>query len=207
MIELLAAASTVIAAGFSIIRWAIPSVNKIRGSLLKIDFICSEIQVNGGSSIKDAVNRLERSVNVIKYDLIKIDARQWALVSSLEQPTWESDPEGNWIKANTALLRLLGVTIDELKDNNWQVCTHFSDTKRVAEEFEWAIEAKRLFASTYKIVNAISGSIYEVDATCAPFFDNARSVIGWIGIFEEARLVEEKDLKISKNIRLTENSK
>jgi PAS domain S-box-containing protein len=185
--ELIAAGSTVSSALFAIWKWIVPFTAKINKSLKKIDFIFAEVNTNGGSSIKDAINKLEVAVNTLKDDLVKMDARQWAIVSSLAQPTWESDPQGECQKANMALLKLFGSTIDDIKGAGWQTVIHFEDRRRVSQEWEDAMQHKRIFNLKYKIVNAITGSVYEVEGTASPYFDNNRRLIGWVGIYEEVK--------------------
>lgn len=187
MLELIAAGSTVSSAIFAIWKWVVPFTTKVNKSLKKIDFIFAEVNTNGGSSIKDAILKLEFSANTLKDDLVKMDARQWAIVSSLAQPTWESDPQGECQKANIALLRLFGSTIDEIKGNGWQTVIHPSDRIRVSREWEEAIKNKRIFHVKYKIINAITEIVHEVEGVASPYFDDHRNVIGWVGIYEEVR--------------------
>ena len=104
MTEILAAIATLLTILLAIIKlW--PKIKNILGITQleeKIDLIILQLSPNGGSSLKDSIDRIERR------QIFSL-ARQKSLMQSDKRPIFEADLEGNLVWANQAFLSLLGV--------------------------------------------------------------------------------------------------
>lgn len=173
----------------SLFKWVIPAVKSIQARLHDVKFIAEELRPNGGQSTKDKINNLDGNVSALRHRAEKIDARQWAIVSSLNQPTWESDATGLAIRANASLLELIGRGQDDLVGNGWSNILAPEDASRVWKEWTLAVKQLRTFELTYDVVNAITKKRYRVHAVAVPYFDSERRPHGWIGVYNDVREV------------------
>ena len=171
------------AAVWGFFKWLLPLMERIKNNQAMTKAIYTELRPNGGSSLRDAVDALRRDVASIRDSAEKMDARQWAIVSSLTQPTWESDSSGGCTRANATLLELVGRTQDQMVGNGWENIVAKPDAHRVWEEWSEATAKSRMFESSYVVCNAINKKKYQVTAVAVPYFDAKRSLIGWIGVY------------------------
>ena len=98
----------------ALIKYAlIPTIKLYRnqGKLLKlVDEIKKEVTPNGGSSIKDSINRIEKRQ-------IMIDKRSKAVFYTFKDPIFEVDEKGNILWANQAFHTAMGTK--NLKGPDW----------------------------------------------------------------------------------------
>ncbi len=104
----------------------------------KIDRIELELKPNGGSSIHDAINRIESKVGLQDQKLL-------ALLKSMPYGTFITDSLGNWIDVNLTLCRITERTESELKGNDWMNWIHEDDKEDVMAEWERAVKNKMVF--------------------------------------------------------------
>lgn len=152
----------------------------------KIDVMKAELKPNGGHSIKDVITRLDGTVTVIANSLAtmkvqsdRMEVRQQSILNSVVIPTFETDSGGNCIFANRAYLDLVGRSMEEVKGQEWINIIHPEDRDAVKREWAHAIEEKRNFELTYRIV-CREKLIYDVACVATPITGN-----GYIGKFEE----------------------
>lgn len=108
------------------------------------DIIDKELNPNGGSSIKDALKRIE---NRLAFMAGKLRA-----VLSLEnEPVWESDVDGRCIWVNHSYLKMTGFDFNYLRNYGWISIINEIDRSRVREEWTQAIADKRIFSCEYTI--------------------------------------------------------
>lgn len=188
--DLIIAGSAVFVILGAVWKWVIPAVTSIRARLRDVKFIAEELRPNGGSSIKDKINSLDSNVAGLKQRAEKIDARQWAIVSSLNQPTWESDADGLAIRGNASLLELIGRGQEELVGNGWSNILAHSDVAKVWREWSLAVKQSRTFEMSYEIVNPITKKRYKVHAVAVPYYDSERKPHGWIGVYNNVTEVK-----------------
>ncbi len=127
-----------------------------------INFIVSELKVNAGSSIKDALVRNEASLK-------RIEAMSWSNVE-VQRARMDNDPElifitdpdGNCLWVNRTYSRLSGRSIEELKGSGWVNVIVPEERDEVKEAWYDSAEGDREFEMrvTYKDT---SGREFEVD--------------------------------------------
>lgn len=103
-----------------------------------IERIDYELKPNGGSSVKDAINRIESKINLQ-------DQKVLALIKSMPYGTFISDSDGNWTDVNLTLCRITGRTESELEGRDWLNWIDEKHKLGVILEWERAIKNKMVF--------------------------------------------------------------
>jgi PAS domain-containing protein len=172
---------------YSVYKWLIPLVKKIINICETIENIASEFKTNGGTSLKDALNRLEANVEELKLDTKKIEARQWAHTATLKEPTFESDQHGLCVRANKAYLNLVEKSFEEVEGNNWENIIIQKDRSDVWKKWREAVDRQRIFDGEYTIQTQ-SGTSYIVHCVAIPFFESVTGkLLGYVGRFVEVK--------------------
>ncbi len=145
------------------------------GKLLysKINIIAEEFRPNGGSTLRDAINRIEEKVTVQEQKTL-------ALIKSLPLGTWVSDSRGKCIDLNRSLCKIIGRTEAEIKGDNWSNWLHPSMKEEVVEEWNRCVTSDMNFDMEYsfilpdKKVQAVHGVAYQIR-------DASGKLIGFLG--------------------------
>lgn len=152
-------------------------------AVLVHDIITKELQTNGGSSIKDALKRIENKLTFI-------EAKNKAYLSLEDEPIWESDEFGHCIWANHSYLKITGFEFNYLKNAGWISIINEEDRSRVREEWNRAVEEKRVFYCEY-IINRYDGTKLKVLGIGHPVLsivdDSVKGYIGRLTFCESAK--------------------
>ncbi len=174
---------------YAIWRFSInPAYIKLRNMIIEVynvamdasnihEIIQKELNTNGGSSLKDAINRIESRLSVQ-------DGKCRATLSLIDSPIWESDEDGNCIWVNRAYRRITGYDIDNVRDMGWISIIAPDSREAVQEEWVNAIRDRRHFSLAYNIVTSF-GKIISVEGEGYPIYANDKNkniVKGHIGI-------------------------
>jgi PAS domain S-box-containing protein len=160
--------------------------------------IIKEIHPNGGTSMKDALGRIERTQLIA-------DQRQKAIISDLDYGTWETNEQGLVIWVNRTLCRMTGRTPNEILGHGWINMIATEDRERVHKEWDESIADAREFELEYNYatpegerVKVLSRTIKMVSANGATigFFGIAKKIED--GIDEE--IIEEIREQITQQI-------
>lgn len=138
----------------------------------------SETRTNGGSSLRDAINRIE------KRQLIQEQRTVYLLELSGEIAIFEADPHGNVIRANSYFASLVNKSHDELHGNSWVNNILNEDRDRVFKEFSLAINQKRNFASSFKIKK--HDEIHEVECKINPVLSKDNEIVIWTAMIRKS---------------------
>lgn len=117
--------------------------------LSKINAIHNEIKFNGGSSIKDAIWDLKKSVAVIDTKLNGIQQDQHLAMNLQGISFWISDENGECVYASTNLCKLLGRNESEILGNGWVAWIIPDDRDRIFRAWEFSVENKSAFDEYY----------------------------------------------------------
>jgi PAS domain S-box-containing protein len=139
----------------------------------KLKSILGETQTNGGSSIKDQLNRIETNVEDLT---LWVEASQHLTAKSM----FKTDSTGRFVWVNVAFARLIGVGLEELKGMGWINYLSPIEHDRVSEEWKESIEDQRKFESVFKVLNAYSDEQKEVKARAYPIIKEGK-VLGYLG--------------------------
>lgn len=139
------------------------NVHEVKTSLdslhQQITTIAASLQPNGGSSIADGVNRIERQLNL--HHRITL-----ALFEVSRQAIWRSDADGLCILASQELIQIVG---GDPTGNNWLKFVAEEDRHRVRQEWMQAVEDQRGFTSQYRFRHH-DGRVVKVQAEAVPVF-------------------------------------
>ena len=142
----------------------------------KVDKLSMQVLPNGGSSLRDAVDRIGRRVDEMEV----MNRTKWHMDPHIA--SFRNDVRGNCIAANLKLCQLLGVNESELTGMNWRNSIHPSDIDRMTKEWTEAVKMGSDFTMRVK---------YQDDhGTPIPSLCTAKAVrvngdtVGWIGIVE-----------------------
>lgn len=183
-----AAASAVGGATYGAYRVIIPKIQKHLSKVNELldlipcvkrldEVVMKELRPNGGTSLKDAINEIRRSLAILDGRL-HILAEQHGLIS------WESDAAGRCIWVSTAMLRMLGRQPDEILGSNWRSIIHCDDRERVYREWDSAVRDGRTFILRYRWVRS-DGTDIPIAAEAHILKDKSGEIVGYASIVRE----------------------
>jgi PAS domain S-box-containing protein len=141
----------------------------------KLDALAEQFKPNGGSSIKDSLNRIElkqaNNENMTNF-----------IISSLEVPVFRTDSSGLCVWASRAYCALADRDLEDLLGWGWLSSIHPDDADNVRHKWRAAVEERRIFEAVFRVMRP-SGNILEVQSRATPtYFSN--KVAGWVGSWE-----------------------
>lgn len=107
--------------------------------------IRKELIPNGGSSIKDQLNRLETSVTRMRF-------QQAAKLEFDSSPIFISDENGEIIFVNKALITIMDKPREDLLGRNWLNCVDQAHREQVRDDWKFAVDQKSNIDLTFKIM-------------------------------------------------------
>lgn len=148
----------------------------------RIKAIMAELFPNGGSSFRDAIDRIE-------VRQLLSEQRQRIFFQDLNLAVCETNASGECIWVNRTFARLTGRLPSELLKFNWVNAIAEEDRDRVMSEWLTAVEQRREFNSHYSVLHT-SGEKIPVYARTFPLYgierkvinNSATTVIGHIGL-------------------------
>ncbi len=115
----------------------------VPGIVDQVAEIKREVLPNGGGSMRDVVNDTRRIAEASAEDIHHHTQVHWATLHDARCGIFETNADGEAIKINHMLNRLLGRASDELLGNNWVRSIAEHDRERVTEEWNNAIKFER----------------------------------------------------------------
>lgn len=142
---------------------------------LKLDLIVEQFSPNGGSTLKDSLNRIEskQAINEVMSTF---------MANSIDEAMFKTDSNGLCTWVSKSYLDLVGRSLDDVKDWGWTLILHPEDSARVNAEWNLAVEGKRQFESKYRIVKT-NGTYLYVQGKAIPSIFN-KKVVAWVGVLE-----------------------
>lgn len=137
-----------------------------------IEKIKEEFKPNGGSTLRDAINRIETRL------LLEEHARR-ATSMILDVGIFETDGSGSCKWINRKFSELSGLAQSEAEGFGWINSIHFDDRERIVGEWTDAIKQKRAFNSYFKFVSN------------NPFSPNDESVVTKILVYAVPAIINE----------------
>jgi PAS domain S-box-containing protein len=117
--------------------------------------LADEFKPNGGSSVKDALNRLElgQSLNQHRYRMV---------IKQSNVACFEANKVGEFTWVSPKLAEMAGNTYDRFLGNDWINAVYHEDRERVWDEWNEAILQKRDFSLTFRLneINPIQIKAY-----------------------------------------------
>lgn len=141
----------------------------------KLNQILTELKPNGGSSLKDQLNRLEAHVSIS-------EAQRRLLMDASLQGIWTSDVRGKCTWINETFKIKTEAHAEELLGDNWINCIHPHDRDQVQKEWESAIKDGRIFNLFYRVINLKTQTPMSVKGTATPAKNFDGSIVGYNGV-------------------------
>lgn len=135
----------------------------------------AEVTPNGGSSLKDTIDRIDR-----KTEHLQARARHHDNHST--KPIFELDNFGNLIFANAAMYEALEADIDDLKKRNWIARVGARERQAVVADLRLAIENKMPFDTVVRF-NSPRGLI-AMHLKADPYVRSGSELVGFFGSAE-----------------------
>jgi PAS domain S-box-containing protein len=151
----------------------------------KLKKILSETKVNGGTTIKDQLDRIEGCVATLASWM---EADQHLS----NKPIFKADLTGKFIWINSAFSKLVGAGIEDLKGMGWLNFIYNEDHDKIAKDWEEAIRDKRKSNFKFRIVNSYTGELVPVKARAFPVFNHQETILGYLGSW----VVIEEDIDL-----------
>lgn len=153
----------------------------IIGTLEKIQ---AELHPNGGSSLRDAINKIDIKVTKVGNKLSTIQASTEIITDTLNICRWAADKEGNIVYINRPLKKLIGACDDEgCLGASWvSNVIYIEDRDTSSAEWIRVVDSKSEFHHTYRITNIMTGEIIKVTSHARIIINEQGEVNGWTGV-------------------------
>ena len=115
--------------------------NRNTGALGRIE---AQLTANGGSSVKDALLRLEAKIDVLTHE-VTLQRSMTRMLADLDDNyvTWVATPAGEWEFLSIGITKLTGRQVEALKGANWLNMVHDHDRDRVEAKWKDAVTHRR----------------------------------------------------------------
>lgn len=156
-------------------------VRELSTAINSVNGIKAQFENNGGSTLKDAIDNLQKSVLRIEQRQIMGEQRTKALMNS--DPTknfFEANEKGECLWASVGYLRLTGKSLEDVRGNGWIGVIAPEDRKRVVEEWSDAVTQNRDFQSRYRMLS-VDGNTVPVKCTSSVMRNDSHVGVGYMG--------------------------
>ena len=163
--------------GFFYKKLVVPSLKSAKRMYLaveKIERIHSELYTNGGSSLRDAINRIEKSQDLIEN-------RSKSIVMTSKSGYFETNAQGGLVWANKTFVALAARQHESLAGMGWITSLVEDDHERVAGLWRATVADKRDLDCEVQFINTETGEITPVHLRAYVMKDRKGDVLGWIG--------------------------
>ena len=139
----------------------------------KMDTLVHEIQVNGGSSLRDVLNHLfiEQMAEAASRRAMFTDAIAF----------FEADTDGKFVFVSDKLAEVLDLNPHDALGDGWITAIHPDDVDRVTKSWHFAVKQKRAFVESFRFWNRTSPE-KTVQIHCHPATGPRRQVAKYIGL-------------------------
>lgn len=127
----------------------------------KIDRILSELEYNGGGSLKDMVRALQRNMDTqiatthMIQDAVNLNTLRLDIIDNVSyRMVFKLDREGSCFYVNDAFLKEFGYTDNDVEGFNWESIIHPDDREDVKKKWQRAIEKKSRYVNVQRIVTS-----------------------------------------------------
>lgn len=142
-----------------------------------IKFLMAELSPNGGSSVRDAISRIE-------IRLALTSGRVKAQMNDSSIPVFETDKDGKCTYANRAFLLRVQRGFSEIEGTGWVNVIHHSNKIEVMREWNKARKGSRNFEMDIKMATP-DGMTFKVH--CKGHKIGTYETIGYVGFLEDIK--------------------
>jgi PAS domain S-box-containing protein len=157
-------------------------LGKLDESLPILIEISHQFKPNGGNSLRDVIDRIERDIDASK-------ARTKILLGMSKYGVYEADANGNCTWVNRRWCEIAGLMPEEAMGNGWVTAIHPDDRAKVFAEWENSVKLERDFDLVYRFKNLHTGEVTLVHGHSTVIrdnkFKNHMIYIGSVSVLEE----------------------
>lgn len=153
--------------------WLKKRLSELKDLFKTIKIISEEFRPNGGSTLRDAINRIESKITIEQQ-------KTMAIIKSLPLGTWVADKTGKYIDVNRSLCRIIARTESEIQGDNWSNWIHPSDKEETWEEWQRCVANTINFDMVYRFVLP-DGKIQRVHGVAYQLRDEKNILVGFLG--------------------------
>lgn len=157
-----------------------PLISFFAGLYSQWNSIVAELSPNGGTSIKDAIGRIETR------QLVQ-EQRTKALDNDAKFGIWECDEYGRCIYVNRTYQRITGMQKEDLLGFGWINAIYLDDRQTMLSNWELTLKHQREFYGEFRVEQS-DGKLIQVVSIGHPIADRDGKFKGYVG-----QLVEKKD--------------
>jgi len=148
----------------------------------QLDRIESELVTNGGTSMKDALARIEKRQQ-------RLDAFMRAQLNIHNVALFRASTDGKFYEVNRQYQRMTGLGLEELKGEGWYNAVAPKCRERVGKMWDEAIESEREFNEDIFMVHS-SGKTFKVHINVYKEMCAEGTIQGYLGV---VHILEEEE--------------
>ncbi|MFA5754286.1 MAG: PAS domain-containing protein [Patescibacteria group bacterium] len=154
------------------------------GIVKTLEKIQRELHPNGGSSLRDAVNRIDIKVSSVSDKINTIQVSTEILSDTLNICRWAANKNGLIVFVNRSLRKLVGIIDDQsVMGNAWLAnMVHIDDRDQTSVEWNRSIDTKSEFHHSFRIINQTTNEIIKVTSQARLVLNDAGEINGWAGV-------------------------
>jgi PAS domain S-box-containing protein len=171
-------------------RYVRDKMRRVTTALDSVERISDQMFPNGGSSMRDAVDRMSKMMLDMSKDVSMSVAQNRSLFEQSDLGMFEGNEEGAVVWANRALRKLSGMRLEQLVGSGWINAVHDDDRRRVENDWMLCTGNRRPFLSMFRITHIGTGASTSVHCEAYPVFADGGIGSGWLGLIR-TREVEE----------------
>lgn len=139
----------------------------------RIKTMSLELKTNKGSSLKDAIYRIEDSQEAFRQKFM------FAIENTTKEAigSAQTNPDGTYTFASTGLCEIFGVGEEAFLGNNWMDLVDEEDRERVIKHWQESMKYLRKFVCEYRIHTA--AGIKTVKSSARPILDRNQKLNSW----------------------------
>lgn len=156
---------------------SMPSPSRMQAMEQTLASIAKEVRPNGGSSLRDAVERTEKSVIILSGVMRAHHSADDTYAR------FEADGIGLWSWANPTLLHWVERSMHEVDGYGWINSVGLDDRPRIRDEWERAVAERREFSARFHL-RTTRGREFLVECIATPVPNNGDQVERWVGVIK-----------------------
>jgi len=133
---------------------------RLREGMQLLRAIEAEFRPNGGSTLRDALTRVE-------VDVARLRAIERITVDASGAASFETDELGSCVWASIGYLDLVDRPIEDVRGTGWSIVIHQEDRDRVFQEWGRVVNERRRFELAFRYVTR-AGDVVPVHVAAVP---------------------------------------
>jgi len=152
--------------------------NDVKQTLINIEYISKQIKPNGGSSILDKLQRIERRQIISDY-------RYSIILNNIDIAMYETDHTGACLWVSEEWTKYTGLHLEHARGNGWINAVYYEDRDKVFEEWKDSLDQKREFRLKYRIMHVDTQQVTEVIGYSCFIYDHSGNPIATVGFIKK----------------------